>query len=176
MPGMDFKKEPDDVIVRAIRESNGEAFRTLYYRYYEPLYRFVWHRIRSEEKSKDFLQEIFTRVWITRDRLDPERSVKAYFYRIANNIIIDYIRKSASEKSYRRNVHRKQASVDHSYDLRISMEEAVNALPERIRSVFILSRYEGLKYREIAEVCEISVKTVESRMSQALKQLRDILD
>lgn len=167
-----LKDWSDSRLTEAIRASDVGAFQALYYRYYEPLYQFLWHKTRSTEQVKDYIQELFTRVWIKRSRLNPDFSIRAYLYRIASNMVIDQIRKNASERTYRLHVHRNTARDTDSLDERITIQQAVEDLPEKLRLVFILSRYQGLKYTEIAEVCGISIKTVESRMSHALRRLR----
>jgi RNA polymerase sigma-70 factor (ECF subfamily) len=161
----------DSELSEAIRSSNDEAFKVFYYRYYEQIYHFLWHRTFSPDLAKDFVQEVFARLWQHREKLDPRKSIKAFLYRIANNLSIDYIRKHASEMNYRKSLPN-QKIVEESIEVRMSIETAVQNLPERLRSVFIMSRFQGLKYYEIARACKISVKTVESRISQALQLLR----
>ena len=169
----DFAGTSDVELARAIRSSNALAFKTLYHRYYEAITAFLYQRTLSMELTKDFVQEVFTRVWLKRDRLDTSKSIKAYLYRIANNMTIDYFRKQGSKKAYLSTMARQhESSSDDCIETRTSVKMAISKLPEKLRSVFLLSRYEGLKYAEIAEVCHISVKTVESRMSRALEQLR----
>jgi RNA polymerase sigma-70 factor (ECF subfamily) len=166
---------PDSQLARKIRDSDSAAFKILFHRYYEPLYCFLCQRLRSSEQAKDFIQEVFTRVWQTRERLDPKQSIKAYLYRIANNLTIDYFRKRASHKQYQREKYHQIQSHDGYIDTELSVNDAVSKLPDKLRTVFILSRYQSLTYNEIAEACKISVKTVESRMSQALRMLRNTL-
>ncbi len=164
---------PDDKLSQAIKSSDSAAFKILYFRYYEPLYNFVWHRTYSTELAKDLLQETFTRLWQNRQKLDVNKSIKAYLYRIANNLIIDYNRKNASKKSYLSKLNRESNSGnEQSIEIELSIKTALDNLPEKLRTVFTLSRYQGLKYSEIAEVCSISIKTVEKWMSQALQLLR----
>ena len=166
---------PDSLLARKIRDSDSAAFKTLFHRYYEPLYCFLCQRLRSSEQAKDFIQEVFTRVWQTRERLDPQKSVKAYLYRIANNLVIDYFRKRASHKMYQSEQYHQLPFQNSFMDTELSVKAAVSELPEKLRTVFILSRHQSLTYNEIAEACQISVKTVESRMSQALRLLRNAL-
>jgi len=167
---------PDHKLTRAIKASNVTAFEALYFRYYGSLYRFMWHRTYSVETTKDFIQEIFTRLWQNRRNLDTKKSIKAYLYQIANHLVIDHLRKTTSKRSYLSDLARKDRdSQDSDVEAQTSVAIALGKLPEKLRTVFILSRYEGLQYTEIAEVCGISVKTVESWMSQALRLLREEL-
>jgi len=166
------EKISDSILADAIRSSDSAAFKILFFRYYDPLYYFLCQRIRSSDLAQDFVQEVFTRVWQTRDRLDSKQSVKAYLYRIAHNLVVDHLRKRSSHKQYQSELYHRTASVEGSWDTKLSVQDAISQLPEKLLTVFILSRYQGLTYLEIAEACRISVKTVESRISQALRLLR----
>jgi RNA polymerase sigma-70 factor (family 1) len=163
----------DAELVKAIRESNAEAFKTLYFRYYDPLFRYVWYRTRSSEFVRDVMQDLFTRVWQNRRTLDPGQSIKAYLYRIAHNLLIDDIRREALRKDHLiETTIQNDAIPDDDPELRMDIQKAVEELPGTLREAFMLNRYQGLKYSEIAEVCGVSIKTVESRISQALEILR----
>ena len=166
----------DEELAGAIKDSDFDAFKVLYYRYYERLCHFVWARTSRAELAEDVVQEIFTRLWQNRNRYTIRKSFKAYLYRMANNLIIDLHRKRKHETDYLSQFESKQnlARNDH-IDLSIDVESAVNKLPEKLRSVFILSRFEDLKYTEIARVCGISIKAVESRIGRALRILREDL-
>jgi RNA polymerase sigma-70 factor (ECF subfamily) len=170
------KTSPDPQLTEAICSSDAAAFKILFYRYYEQLYYFLCQRIHSSDLARDFVQEVFTRVWQTRERLDSKQSIKAYLYRIANNLVIDHLRKRVSQVQYQREHYHKTASQEGVWDTKLSVQDAVSRLPVKLLTVFILSRHQGLTYNEIAEACQISVKTVESRMSQAFRLLREFLE
>jgi RNA polymerase sigma-70 factor (ECF subfamily) len=163
---------PDKDLAAGVRDADTAAFKTLYYRYYDALYQFLYSKCRSTELTKDLIQEVFTRIWQTRDRINPEQSIKAYLYRIANNLTIDHIRKKNRERSYRTEVMKKGIQKGRDLELAITIQKAIDNLPDKYRIVFLMSRYQGLTYAEIADACGISIKTVESRMSHALHALR----
>jgi RNA polymerase sigma-70 factor (family 1) len=166
---------PDRDLAAGVRDSNTAAFKTLYYRYYDALYQFLYSKSRSAELSKDLIQEVFTRIWQTRERINPEQSIKAYLYRIANNLTIDHVRKKIRERSYYSEVRKRGSPAGRDLELAITIQNAIDGLPEKYRNVFVMSRHQGLTYAEIAEACQISIKTVESRMSHALQVLRKTL-
>lgn len=164
---------PDVDLVKATKDSDAEAFKTLYDRYYEPLYRYVWYRSRSSEFVRDLMQDLFTRVWLNRRTLDPEKSIKAYLYRIANHLLIDEHRKAGLKRDHQNeSAYLNKGVHEDDPSLTMDIHSAVDDLPESVREAFLLNRVQGLKYSEIAEVCGVSVKTVESRISRALEILR----
>ncbi len=168
---------PDSQLVHAIRRSDAGAFKALYDRYYDRLLRFVWLKIRDEEIIKDLVQEVFLRIWNGRENLDPSCSTKAYLFSVAQNLSIDFLRRKRFENSYlseqsSRTLH---AEPDASFELRDKIAHALACVPDDQRSVFVLSRYEGLTYPQIATALNISIKTVESRMSKTLRFLREQL-
>ena len=166
----------EEQLVESIKSSQVEAFKTLYYRYYNDLYRFFWLRINSKDSAKDLIHDVFIRIWENRHNLDGKKSIKAYIYRIANNLLIDFFRKKSSQRTYiAEDASVTDVSTEESLEQVTAVKLAINNLPEKIRSVFILSRYQGLKYAEIAQALNISIKTVESRICKAFRLLREDL-
>ena len=168
---------PDADLVAAIRRSDETSFKTFYYRYYEIMFNFLSRRTRNYEASKDLAQELFIRVWKNRETLDPKQSIKAYVYRIANNLAIDHLRKKDRDQAtfVQELTHEPGIAPDETFDLEEKVQAAICGLPEPLQTVYTLSRDEELTYPEIAASLEVSVKTVEYRMSQALKILREKL-
>jgi RNA polymerase sigma-70 factor, ECF subfamily len=166
----------DAELVRRIRDSDADAFRTLYFRHYDSLFRYAWYRSASMESVRDALQDVFTRLWQIRRSLDPEKSVRAYLYRILRNLLIDRLRQAPAGRTISLDAAGDAASAGGpAPDLNIDVQAAIEAMPEDLREAFMLNRHQGLKYAEIAEVCGISVKTVESRIGRALNFLRNRL-
>jgi RNA polymerase sigma-70 factor, ECF subfamily len=164
---------PDSELVRKIRNSDADAFKILYFRYNEPLSRFAWYRSASPESVRDALQDVFTRLWQTRHSLDPEKSVRAYLYRILRNLLIDRHRQESAGRTVPLDAAGDAATAGGpDPDLSLDVRAAIESLPDDLREAFRLNRHQGLKYSEIAEVLGISVKTVESRISRALELLR----
>ena len=170
----DHNETTDHALGVRLRASDHAAFKTLFYRYYEPLYRFVARRLPAGESSQDVVQDIFARLWQNRAGINPDQPLKAYLFRIANNILIDQYRKREVRRAFvaRHDGATPMVAPVEYFDVEEHVAQAVEALPEALRQTFILSRFEALTYREIAVLLDISVKTVESRMSKALKQLR----
>lgn len=178
MANQNYTDLPDEQIVKAIIDNDHSAFKNLYYKYYPVLIRFAWYRVHSTDSAKELVQELFFRIWIKRHNLSPNKSIKAYLYKSLNNLIINQSKLSSSKTTSIENIKNKSSFYDeeNKQDFRIDMEREIEKLPEKIKTVYILSKIEGYKYDEIAEICSISKKAVEKRMSKAFTILRRIFN
>lgn len=174
----------DQILFDRIKKGDEVAFEKLFRKYYENLRRFIWGYVKSEAVAEELIQEVFLKIWKNREHLKINRSVSAYLFRSARNMSIDYVRHANVEQSW---ADEKQAldqlndrpSIDKQLNDKLILDEvkkAIQALPERRREIFILSRYEGLSYKEIADLLDISVSTVETQISRSLKKLRDLFE
>lgn len=164
------------------------SFSELYLIYYPKLVRFAKEFVMSEEEAENITQDVFTDLWEKRESMNHIENMNAYLFRLVRNKCLDYLKHKVFEQKYVENVkasfeielNLKLQSLDRFdvYDIseRNQMEnlirDAINSLPKRCRDIFLLSRMEGLKYREISERLGISVNTVECQMGIALKKLR----
>ncbi|GAB4340821.1 MAG: RNA polymerase sigma-70 factor [Calditrichia bacterium] len=167
----------DRELVIAIKKSDKQSFRQLYLRYSEPLYRFLWRKLRDPELANDLLQDVFLRFWQNRLGLDENRNIKSYLFQSANNRAIDHFRKLSVRQELNPDTEMADVPVypDEYSDVDEQIRQAVDKLPTAQRNVLLLSKFEGLKYQEISEVLNISPKTVENHMNRALKKLRQLL-
>ena len=177
------------------RDGDDEAFRLVVERFQRPLinffFRLTWDRFAAE----DYTQEVFTRLIRHRASYRPIAKLSTYVFRIAKNYWIDRIR----QRSAAPDMSSLDAKVSDEggraislgetvegtspqpstelmrKDIRARVKEAVSRLPEEQRLVFVLSENQGLKYADIAEVLEIPVGTVKSRMHAAVGRLREML-
>ena len=173
MPQTITNTASDKELIIEIKENSQTAFKTLFTKYYKPLLNYCLYRRIDLDIAKDLVQEIFTYVWQSRDKLDPEKSIKSFLYTSVTNKIINHIKHSSSKT-----VQLDEAISDkvnhntNTIESKIDIYSAIDKLPEKLKTVFMLSRIEGFKYSEIAEICDISIKAVEKRMTKALKILR----
>jgi RNA polymerase sigma-70 factor (ECF subfamily) len=168
--------------IEGIRRGDAKAFERLFHEYYSGLFRFVWHYVKSSESAKEIVQDVFARIWERREEFNPHRSPKAYIFTMAKNLALDHLR-------HERVVHewaedpavlfpRESQSLEDQINQKLLLEDlqkAISHLPERCRMAFILSRYDGLSYSEIAQIMGVSVKTVDTQISRALRVLRKYL-
>ncbi|MGE5846408.1 MAG: RNA polymerase sigma factor, partial [Ignavibacteria bacterium] len=97
MPPLQTNVPEDSELTRLIKEGNEEAFKNLFCKYFKVLVRYAWYRTNSIELSRDLVQEIFFNVWIKRNLLNPQKSIKAYLYKSLINSIIDQKKLSSSK-------------------------------------------------------------------------------
>lgn len=172
----------DQVLFQKIKSGDEEAFEIIFRKYYKSLIRFSWGIVKSEAIAEEIVQEIFTNVWEERQRLIIKRSLKSYLFQASKNKSLDYlkhqkiVREWSQEKKALHMDKPRQNKLNndlHHKILLAEVEEAIKSLPQRRRLIFILSRYQDMTYKEIAEFLDISVNTVETQISRALKTLRN---
>jgi len=170
-------KDPEDEeLIKAIRQNDTEAFKRLYYKYYEMLARFALYRLHSTQTAADLVQDIFLKLWVRRSKLNPDKSIKAYLYKSLNNSVINYSKLHSSHTTSIENISdNKIQRAETDPAIKLDIRNAVNQLPEKLKTVFILSRFEGYRYSEIAVICNVSIKAIEKRMSKAFDILRKTL-
>jgi RNA polymerase sigma-70 factor (ECF subfamily) len=171
----------ETVWTREIAEGNKGSFEKLFNNYCQSLINFSRRYVLDRQVAENIVQEIFVRIWTNRSSLDPAKNIKSYLYTSVKNESLKYLRhldveQRSAEKLIPSVPHdnRPDMSVD-AKELEIKIQKAVYDLPEKCREIFTMNRFENLKYSEIAEILNISVKTVETQMGRALKKLRENL-
>lgn len=158
----------------------------LFKTYYQPLCKYAYSFLQDKENAEEIVQSTFLLVWEKRETLEIRTSVKPYLYAMVRNACLNVIKHEKIKQKHAGEeialAERSHDSVNHlvaSNELEQRIKLAMEELPEQCRLVFKLSRFEELKYSEIAEQLNISVKTVENHMGKALRimreQLRDYL-
>ncbi len=155
---------------------NQKAFRQLFDQHFERVRNYIFYRCGDPELATDITQDTFMKIW--EKKLKPDRGKeKALLFKIAGDIFISEYRRKQTALKFAENAKKEQSnpSVDHETDnneLRARYEKALSQMKENQRIVFLMSRNDGLKYKEIAEHLDIGVKAVEKRMSEALDYLK----
>ncbi len=148
------------------------AFRAVFMRYGESIRNFIYAKCNDLALAEDITQDVFVTLWQRCADADPE-TVKSFLYKIASNRVIDYFRRNKVAANY---ISNRKSSVDHispqflleEQEYKVKLDRVLMDIPEPSRIVFLMSRMERLKYDEIAERLDISVKAVEKRMHKAL--------
>ncbi len=164
------------------------AFKKIFTSYYSRLLWFADRYVKSRDIADDIVKELFIELWQKRSHIKLKSSLKSYLYTATRNRALNFIRQSHSYRNHALLqsfeeeelylVHTKiknPSELAEHKELEEAVKEAVESLPERCRLVFTLHRNQGFTYSEVAELMEISVKTVENQMARAFRILRDQL-
>lgn len=178
---MDTSHASERDLQQRIRAGDKDAFDSVFRAHYAQLVRMAESVVRERALAEEIAQEVMLELWRRRESLEVEQTFRAYLIRSTRNRSLNHIR-------HERIVSREAAfaAIDPptspsaedevlGVELERAVRDAIEGLPENCREVFQLSREQGLKYAEIAAALEISVKTVEKRMGQALSELRQRL-
>jgi RNA polymerase sigma-70 factor, ECF subfamily len=174
-----FNADSNDSLMRAIKD-NDAAFEQFFKQHFTSLCAWCQHKYGFDtDITKEVVHTAFIKLWKNRSTLSMDVPVKAFLHTIINNTSLDILRHAKVKERFERYVQQRNESAgstpQESYDakkLSTDIDTAVSELPEQMRTIFELSRYEGLKYAEIARQLNVSVNTVETQMSRALKKLR----
>ncbi len=168
----------DEAGLLALQKQNEAAFmEALFKKYYAPLGRTVNRMVNDSQATEDILQDVFLKIWNNRKEMEFNYSIKSYLYRAAINAALNYLEKNKRNVSIEVDSLPEQATYHveeqiHASELESRVKEAIETLPPACKTVFVLSRYEEMSYKEIADSMQISVKTVENQMGKALKQMK----
>lgn len=170
-----------------LRNGDSKAFESVFKFWYEPLVHFADEYLTDLESAKNIVQNIFMRLWEKHDLVDPESNLKSYLYMATRNACLSHLRHLRVESAYFEKSLRNSEDLQLNYEaleefklenidfqrLEKLIQDTIEALPERCREVFVMSRFEEMKNKEIAEKLNISVKAVEAHITRALTRLRD---
>ena len=167
------------IIVENVKSGDREAFNKLFRQFYTPLLRFSFRFVVDEDVAAEVVQDFFVKLWCNHEKLNISTSFNSYMMQSVRNMSLTYINKERSHAEANFSLY---SGEGEDYDaseklqgqnLEDTYRKIVAEMPDKRREVFMLSRFEGLKYAEIAKVLNVSQKTVETHMSAAIKQLRE---
>ena len=155
-----------------------KTFKSLFYQYAEEIRNFIYYRSGNLAQAEDLAQEAFAKLWQNCSKV-PLQKARSYLYTVARNAFLNEVERENVKLKFNKQLVPRQDSQTPQYLLEEKeflhrLEEAIAALPEQQRIVFLMNRIDKKKYREIAEELDISVKAVEKRMHKALTALRKI--
>lgn len=160
-----------------------KTFEQLFKSHYQALYAYAFTLLKDDMQAEETVQGFFLKAWEKRYQLGGLLMMKSYLYKSIYHDCLNQLRHQKVKNQYtiqavylqREAMESSADIVAHTKELEKQIEEALNALPEQCRTIFQMSRFEELKYREIAEKLAISIKTVENQMGKALKIMRNRL-
>lgn len=158
-----------------------QEFELIFRKYYVRLCGFANKFIANTTEAEDIVQEVFLNIWAKKDRLKLDDEIKPYLFKSVQNLCFNFIEHQKVVDSYYsviEVVYKNKKEEFDSYEsvlfteFQAKVDEAIGSLPEECRKIFKMSREDGLKYAEIADKLNLSVKTVETQMSRALSKLK----
>ena len=179
-PGSQFPAPLSDLIER-LRRGDTQAFDTIFRTWYGPLVGTAERMLRDRAVAEELVQDVMLELWRRRETLAADTSPQAYLFQATRNRVLNHLRHLRIEQRSESDVQSVSSPTPQAdapvidEELDVAVQRAVQALPDRCREVFELSRVHGLKYAEIAHQLGISVKTVEAQMGKALRTLRERL-
>jgi len=168
-------QEKEHILFEDIRNGNEKVFNKAFDLYYSRLCFFADKILHDFDLSRSIVQQVFVDLWIKRDRLQID-SLQSYLYQSVRNASLDVLKHRKAESKYLSTLEKAESgeisNLMEEAELADRINRAIQRLPEKCREIFVLCRFDELKYSEIAARLNISVKTVEMQISIALKKLR----
>jgi len=169
----------DELIMREVRAGDVGRLEELFDRHSQALFRYFMYLTSNRSVSEDLVQEVFFRILKYRHTYQPESSFRAWMYQVGRNVYMDHIGRNKGEVALPEEasqVRSTETPADREFQRKqeaVLLRRALAAMPEEKREVLIMSRFQDLKYDEIAAVLKCEVGTVKVRVYRALRELAD---
>lgn len=172
--------QSEESLIEKVKQGDEHAFHVLYEKYQPMLFRSVYYRTRNEGLAGDVVQETFLKVWVNRDRLVSNLAFYAYLSKLSKNLVLDHYKREEVRTRHKDHVtfledkpsRDPEQEMQHDAFQKKIREVVDGKLPDKCRSIFLLSRVEGMNNQEIADILNVTKKTVENQLYRALKILR----
>ena len=175
--------QTDDELLILLQKGNERAFTAIYERYHKLLYVLAYKYLKDNDTAKDAVQQIFLKLWESRSLFSIHINLRNYLYTMLKNHLLNEIRNNytALEKNY----ELAQETIEYENEILSKLEEkemteqlyrAIDSLPEQKKAVCLYKMKDSLSNQEIAEKMQISIPTVKTHYSQAIKLLREHFD
>jgi RNA polymerase sigma-70 factor, ECF subfamily len=169
--------------ISSLQKGERSAFEEIYNDFFGVIYHLSFQYLKDEKISEEIVHDSFMKLWEIRETLNEHFNIRNFLYTITKNNCLNYLRNQKTALMHQENIKYLEMQFNYealdklgSYiefeELREKIDRAVASLPEDLRETFLLSRFDELPYKGIAEKQSISVKTVEARMTKSLKILR----
>lgn len=175
------KHNTDLYLFEKVKLGDQKSFDLLFQKYYNSLCNYAFLYLKETHQTQEIVADVYMKIWDNRQRIEIKTNLKSYFLKSTHNAVISHLRKSrlvtVSLKSDDDFIEKYEPSPE---TLLINEEtcdmfgEMINELPKKAGIVFRLHKVDGLSYKQIAEVLELSIKTVENHMGRALKLMRNM--
>jgi RNA polymerase sigma-70 factor (ECF subfamily) len=160
-----------------IRQGDNTAFSQIFQKYYQALYQFAGRFVKDAQTAENIVQDVFVKLWTNRENCLITSSLKSYLYAATRNTALNFLSREKKQLSTEYLMSDRQDTTANPEERIIENEmidgvhKAIEKLPDKCRSIYLMKRYDDLKYHEIAEILDISINTVKTQMKRALKSL-----
>lgn len=157
-----------------------QKFRALYLKYYEPLCNYAFRYLTNSDEAEDIVQSLMTKVWEQKEKLNNIENIESYLFRAVYNACLNKIQQQKSQEGFRDYNQYKLKLIEmenfeqtfYQWEIKENMDNEIAKLTPRAKQIFEMRFYENMRYKKIAEQLDISERTVETHLQNALKILR----
>jgi RNA polymerase sigma-70 factor (family 1) len=180
-----FYKYTDLELAIELQQGSSVAFKQILDRYKDKLFYYILAIVKCESVGEDIVQETFIRLWINREKFDPDKSLSGYLHIIARNLSLNHLKRAAYDQELKQHIWQKievfqERSTTHeniyAMESKRLVEQAVERLSPNRKRVFQLSRDHGMTHQEISIKLGVSKNTVKNQIVSALKEIRTYLN
>jgi hypothetical protein len=172
----------DITTIEALQNGDHKAFEEVFLTYFDKVKYLLTGLLRSESDAEELAQDIFVKLWINRQSIDPSKAFSTYIYTIARNTALNYLKHKLVEENFRNSLNDLDVEEADSSDgilfakeISLLVEMTVCRMPIQRRKIYQMSREKGISNNEIAEKLGISKKTVENQISLALQEIKRVI-
>jgi RNA polymerase sigma-70 factor (ECF subfamily) len=172
------------LVLNEIAEGNEQSFEQVYKCFYKKLYQFAFAIVKQRMAAEEIAEDVFIKIWQNKSKLPQVQNLKVYLYTAIKNTALNYLSKQAIE-NLTEPFNNIDVQLNHAVttpeqimitaEMHKKVREAVETLPPKCKMIFKLIREDGLKYKEVAEILNISVNTIDAQMAIAVKKLGNSL-
>lgn len=172
-----FNDNIDHKILYRLRKGDELAFEIIFHRYKKRVKGFIHKMVPPNISSDIIVQDVFLKIWLNRDKIDPEKNFSAFIITISKNLVLDALKSAVNRKLVcTENIVLEDLCASSEFSSEEELEKLIqiliNKLPVRRRQIFNLSRFEGLSYKQIAAKLNITENTVDTQIRKSLQFLR----
>ena len=157
-----------------------QLFNELFREHEHKLYAFALKVLRSDAQAKDIVQDVFLKLWTIREQLHEIENMDAFLYRLTENKVYDYLRAAATREKTRQELWQRVQDTNTATTIPLEAKEyhqlvqqAIAQLPSQRKIIYLLSKEDGLKQREIADELQLSPHTVRNHLAEAFRSIRN---
>ncbi|WP_212004874.1 RNA polymerase sigma factor [Chitinophaga sp. HK235] len=176
---MEYAIPNESVLISRVIEGDKDAFREIYDHYRAHIFAYAYHLTKSKETAHEIVQQVFIRLWLKREQINPALHFGGYIKKATLNHVLNFIRKTAREQQLQEKVYQRMEAMRNTTEEELVMKElqqvyraAIDKLPPQKKLIYCLSRHDELTHEEIAQKLNISKYTVNNHLVEALRLVR----